>query len=72
MSLPEFSEFRTLLTKEKIMEITQGINELGVEVESSLSKEDVNSLLTAAATVSICATQEIIKLYHEWLSEQLQ
>lgn len=71
MSLPDYSEFVSTLTQEKFEEIAERINNKKVEVDFSLSSEGLNSLFTASTALSINATLDIVKLYHEWLSKQL-
>lgn len=71
MSLPSYSEFKSTLTPEQFKAIADRINDEKIDVKFSFSSEGLNSLFTAATVSSICATLDIIELYHEWLSKQL-
>ncbi len=71
MTFPDFSEFLSTLTKEKLMEITQKVNDKGITADFSMTNDGINSLFTAMSIADISFTLEILQLYHEWLSEHL-
>lgn len=71
MTFPDFSEFLSTLTKEKLMEITQKVNDKGITADFSMINDGINSLFTAMSIADISFTLEILQLYHEWLSEHL-
>lgn len=71
MTFPDFSEFLSTLTKEKLMEITQKVNDKGITTDFSMTNDGINSLFTAMSIADISFTLEILQLYHEWLSEHL-
>lgn len=71
MQFPDFSEFISTLTKEKLMEITQRVNEKHITADITMTNNGINSLFTASSTANVCFTLEILRLYHEWLSEHL-
>lgn len=71
MTFPDFSEFLSTLTKEKLMEITQKVNDKGITADFSMTNDGINSLFTAISIADVSFTLEILQLYHEWLSEHL-
>lgn len=71
MTFPDFSEFLSTLTKEKLMEITQKVNDKGITADFSMTNDGINSLFTAMSIADVSFTLEILQLYHEWLSEHL-
>ncbi len=71
MTFPDFSEFLSTLTKEKLMEITQKVNDKGITADFSMTNDGINSLFTAMSIADVNFTLEILQLYHEWLSEHL-
>lgn len=71
MTFPDFSEFLSTLTKEKLMEITQKVNDKDITADFSMTNDGINSLFTAMSIADISFTLEILQLYHEWLSEHL-
>ncbi len=72
MNFPDFSEFSATLSPEKIKEICDTINSVNITSEFSLTQEGLNSFATAMSSTNLLFTLEVLKLYHNWLSEKLQ
>lgn len=72
MNFPDFSEFSATLSAEKIKEICDTINSVNITSDFSLTQEGLNSFAAAMSSTNLLFTLEILKLYHNWLSEKLQ
>lgn len=67
--IKSYNEFLKTLSPERLVEIANSAsaNADDLKIESSLA----TSLGNQVAGISLTFTIEILRLYHEWLSEQL-
>lgn len=71
MDFPKFEDFSATLNNGAYKEITEAINDSKIAIKGSGAADIVKSAANAATTASIITTLELLRRYHEWLSEQL-
>ena len=72
MSMPKFKDFANTITNEVILEIVESINKTGAVVQGSNINEAINSIVTTSTATSMIITLELLRRYHEWLSQQIE
>lgn len=72
MSMPKFEDFANTITNEVILEIVESINKTGAVVQGSNINEAINSIVTTSTATSMIITLELLRRYHEWLSQQIE
>ena len=70
--MPKFKDFANTITNEVILEIVESINKTGAVVQGSNINEAINSIVTTSTATSMIITLELLRRYHEWLSQQIE
>ena len=72
MMFPRFDDFLATLTPDVMKEITEEISKSGLKNEGETLTEIINQTLTNSEIVSYLMTIEILRRYHEFISERLK
>ena len=71
MDFPKFEDFCATLTDSAYKEITEKINGSKIAIKGAGAADIAKSAANAATAANIIATLELLRRYHEWLSERL-
>lgn len=68
--MKDFNSFLATLTEDFFVESVKKINEQNISIKFPLDQSSFSDIFTKQASVNVSLMIDLLKKYHEWLSEQ--